>query len=227
MRTSQRAAATFLAVFLMALVSSVSGQYVKRRNVESRLGEASRPKAKGKGSDPVRIRRLIGVGPQTRVKTPEYRTTAQKSTTRPKEWAQVALTYDTSPEWIDAMTVQYHVMSMIREDGQNLYSLYRKTIDYVDIEEGRSHLSTVFLRPAAVKRYGETVAVHVEVLVDGEKVATEDDIDPGMKSQLPEDWWENRRVLENANLTVRDAYLLNRNETPFALINVDDYEVIP
>ena len=61
---------------------------------------------------------------------------------------------------------------------------------------------------------------------DGKVVAAEDDLDGSMKGKLPNDWWENRAILDNENLTVQDGRLLNRMETPFALVNIDDYEVI-
>jgi hypothetical protein len=99
-------------------------------------------------------------------------------------------------------------------------------VEYVDVEREREHQSSVYLRPATVKRQGEPVAVHVDVLVEGKVVAAEDDLDGSMKGKLPKDWWENRAILDNENLTVQDGRLLNRAETPFALVNIDDYEVI-
>jgi len=43
---------------------------------------------------------------------------------------------------------------------------------------------------------------------------------------LPEFWWRNPSVLDSPMLTVREGYLLNRMESPWAWINPDDYEVI-
>ena len=179
-----------------------------------------------KKSEPIKVRRLIGTGTQTKVKTPEFRTNVQKSGTRPQDWAEITVEYDSIPEWIDALTFRYFVMTSIRRDGKTLYSLHRKTVEYVDVEREREHQSSVYLRPATVKRQGEPVAVHVDVLVEGKVVAAEDDLDGSMKGKLPKDWWENRAILDNENLTVQDGRLLNRAETPFALVNIDDYEVI-
>ncbi len=193
-----------------------------RRTVEDRLdrdrGESS--------SGAVEIRRLIGTGPQTKIRTPDFRTNIQRTGARSQDWAQITVEYDTSDEWIDSMTFRYFVMSSIKRDGEREYSIYRKTVDYIDVEEGRRHLSSVYLRPATVKRQGMPVAVHVEILIDGKVVATDDDLDPSMRGKLPKDWWENREVLEKDTVTVVDDRLLNRKETPFALVNIDDYEVI-
>ena len=174
----------------------------------------------------VEIRRLIGVGRQTQVPTPEYRTSIPKSSTRAEDWVQIEVEYDTAPDWLDRLTFQYHVLASMREDGQQILSYYRRTVEYLDIEKGRGHKSTVFLHPNTVKRHGMPVAVHVEILIDGRVAAQDDDLDPSVRGKLPADWWQNRLVMENPALNVRDGYLLNRKETPFAFVNIDDYEVI-
>lgn len=230
-RSSTSASAAVALLFLATASAQTANPGRRALGVGARLAapaaapaDAQQAAAAVQGS--VAIRDLIGTGRQALIKTPEYRTSNSRSPTRPREWAQILLTYDTAPEWIDVLTIQYHVMSVTKVDGQREYSLYTLTIDYLDVERGREHQSTVFLTPAAVKRYGPPVAVHVQLLVGGVPVASEDDLDASMKGQLPEQWWENRQVLDSEHLTTRQGYLLRRSETPFAFVNIDDYEVM-
>ncbi|MDA0990906.1 MAG: hypothetical protein O3A51_09160 [Verrucomicrobia bacterium] len=176
----------------------------------------------------VEIKRLIGVGRQTLVQTPEFRTSVPKSATRPKDWVQILVEYDSYPEWIDRLTFQYTVLSVQKEDGQQRLTLYRRTVDYSDVKQGRDHQSTVFLHPSTVERHGMPVAVHVEISVDGKVVDVKDDLDSSIRgTNFPvEDWWNNRQLMENPNLKVRDGYLMMRPATPFWLVNSDDFEVI-
>jgi len=183
-----------------------------------------RPAAETKPGESVRIRRFVGTGAQSKVKTPAYRTNMPSGTKRTGEWIQVMTVYDTAPEWIDELVFQYHVLTLDREGGSSAYSLFKNVVRYADVKQDRNHMSTVFLHPRAVDRYGEVVATAVEIVLNGRTEAQESEIDPRVK--LPADWWTNPAVLNSESLTVRDGYLKNRAESPFALINYDDYEVI-
>jgi hypothetical protein len=94
-------------------------------------------------------------------------------------------------------------------------------VKYIDIEKGREHLSSVYLRPSTLKRYGAVVASAVEISYEGRVVAEK------AESEIPmlDRWWTKSEVIENKDVTVRDGYLLDKAQTPFALVNVDDYEV--
>ena len=138
----------------------------------------------------------------------------------------ISVIYDSAPDWIDDLLVQFHVLTMKPDPQtrQNVYSLFKKQVRYGDIERGRDHRAMAFLRPAAVKRYGDVVASAAILTVEGTVVdeQSETSID------LPEFWWRNELVLNNprVELTVREGYLLNRKESPWMLVNPDDYEVI-
>ena len=174
-------------------------------------------------SDLLRVKKFVGIGRLTIIKTPLYNTTAARSVTREREWSHVWVQYETAPEWIDEIVFQYHVMASTKVDGKEAFSLYKKSVKYIDVVKGRKHLSTVFLRPNAVKRYGEIVASTVEISINGETVALKSE---KSMQNIPVDWWKNAAVTESAAVTVRDGYLLDRSQTPFANVNVDDYEVI-
>lgn len=171
----------------------------------------------------LRVRRFSGLGTKNIVKTPEYKTDAQRGVKPLKEWFQLSVTYDTAPEWIDELAFQYFVMSLAKVEGEMKYSIFSATVRYSDIQRGRSHVSTAFLHPKAVERFGDIVAVAVEILHAGKVIAQEGEV--GEKT-IPEDWWKNTVVTESANVTARNGYLLDRSRSPFALINIDDYEFI-
>jgi len=183
-------------------------------------GAVRRPAAPG---DIVRIKRLTGLGGQSKIETPTYRTDVQRGAKPAKTWAKLTTTYDTAPEWIDELTIQYHAMAAKRQGSVKTYTIYKATVRCFDIEEGRGHASAVYLRPAALKRFGELVAVAVEISHKGKVIASQSEIG-GLR--LPADWWKNPQVTNLEGVTVREGYLLNRAETPFAFVNVDDYEYI-
>lgn len=187
---------------------------------------AQQPAAPGGAVDwtkQIRIKKIVGTGRQTVVKTPSYNTNASRSATPEKDWYQFWVNYETAPEWIDEMVFSFHVLAKTTVKGKDAFSLYRKTVRYIDVAKGRSHMSTVYLRPNAIKRYGEVVAVAVEISVKGQPAAENFEV---KIPNMPDKWWKNPAVVESAAVTVRDGYLLDRSETPFAFINVDDYEVI-
>jgi hypothetical protein len=170
----------------------------------------------------VRIRRFSGISPRSKVRTPEYRSNISRGSATPQEWFQVMVSYDSAPEWIDELTFRYYVMTGQREQGKKHFALFKGVVRYADIPEGRNHLSTAYLHPRAMDRYGEVVAVACEVVHEGKVIAEESDV--AMK--LPDQWWRNPLVVDNADVTVKDGYLLDRSRSPWALINIDDEEFI-
>ena len=42
---------------------------------------------------------------------------------------------------------------------------------------------------------------------------------------LPVDWWKKPEITDNKNVIRRDG-LVDRSKTPFALVNIDDYEAV-
>jgi len=108
-------------------------------------------------------------------------------------------------------------------EGEQKYSIFSTTVQYSDIKADRNHVGTAFLHPTAVERFGEIVAVAVEILSAGQVIAQEGDV---RGKTIPPDWWRNPEVTGNANVTARNGYLLDRSNSPFASIYMDDYEFI-
>ena len=137
----------------------------------------------------IRVKKIVGTGRQTVVKTPSYNTNANRSAKPEQDWYQFWVNYETAPEWVDELVFSYHVLAKKTEKGKDAFSLYRKTVKYIDVEKGRSHMSTVFLRPNTIKRYGEVVAVAVEISVKGQLAAENSEWKATPKA--PEKWWKN------------------------------------
>lgn len=213
-----------LTISLITVVTSWAvAQGVKPQPVNRTVEKYGERSEKAEGGDIIRIRKLSGGGRPVLEKTPDYKTTAPRGIKPAGDWAQISLTYDTAPEWIDELTFQYYVMTSKTEDGKKAFSLFKTTVKYIDIEKGRDHMSAVYLRPGALKRFGSVVAAAVEISVGGKVIADRSETDSEIK--MSEKWWMDPKVVESKNLTVRDGYLLDRSQSPFALVNIDDYEV--
>jgi hypothetical protein len=171
----------------------------------------------------LRIRRFNALGGRQRVRTPSDRTSS-----RPREWVEIRAVYDVrEPEWIDEIVFRYHVMTMTEEGGERRYSLFQTTVRYADVQRGVNRNSTVFLRYPAVERFGAVVAAGVEVLHAGDRV-TEISEEDGGRFPVPagEKWYRNPVVLDSPSVTRREGYLLNRAQSPWKHVAMDDYEYI-
>lgn len=171
----------------------------------------------------VKIRKLTGLGKDSLVKTPEFRATGANGVKEPQEWDDVTVTFDSAQDWIDTLTLRYYVMALKGEGAKKQYSFYQLVVRYHDVEKGKAHKASAHLLPMALKRFGPIVAVGVEALVDEKVVDTEEE---KIKSVgLPEQWWTKSAVIEKDSVKNRDGYLKARADTPFALVDFDDYEV--
>ncbi len=221
-------ACRYLLLGMFLLSPAAFGQYQAPRRPGATVGVGGAAAEAAPVRGVINVKELVGTGRRALTPTPEFEVkNVRKSSTRPRDWAQITVRFDVAPEWIDNLVIEYHVLSMTRREGQNVYSLMRQTVEHLDVERGRDRLSAVFVPPAAVKRHGPPVAVYARFVVDGQMVAEVNEVDAAARqSGLPEDWWQNRLVLDNPNVTVRDGNLWKLFATPFAFINMDDYEVM-
>ncbi len=169
----------------------------------------------------LRIREITGLGRNALLQTPQYNASGLAAKMPSRNWAQISVMFDAPNDkdsWMDDVGVQFYVLlyNRVREE----YSLLRNSQQLTDVGYGRGHQSAMYVRPAALLRYGEVVGVAVELRVKGEVVdGLTDSKLPGGK-KLTDKWWE------NSKLTVREGYLLKKSETPFALLAVDDFEYV-
>lgn len=159
----------------------------------------------------LRIRDLDG----EELPTPEYSVkNAPRGQAKTREWFRVQAEYDTAPEWVDELSVTFYVLlkdETVRQGSP--YVLLRGQQTYVNIEEGNGHLCEAYLHPSTLKRYkGNVERIAIVFTHNGRLVAMESN--PESKAR----WWE--------QLAPQDGLLLNRMQTPFAMINFDDYEAV-
>ena len=195
-------------VAVMALCLNATLAWAQTRPADSRPGD-----------DPVvAIKDLEGIGPRARVKTPIYTSNASAGRVPAREWGRVQVVYDTAPEWIDELTFQFYVLLLKDEKGKRDFTLLKGAVSYQDVARGRKHEAMIFVRPTTLARYGDVIGAAVEVLHNGEVVGVRS-VEVSLIAQEKE-WWKNPK------LTARDGVLLNRNQTPFAYVNYDDYDPI-
>jgi len=180
----------------------------------------------------LRIKRIDWRSNASKVKAPDYvyNNSTRSSTKASPEWYVITTSYDTGTNWIDSLVVTYHVLvpgdpGVSKKDLT--YMLCESTVTYLDVKQGMGHISTVYLRPTTIERYGEPVAVGVEISFNGENVAMSD-FSPSCNltkdARQSGKWWD--IVKASRRVTVRDGYLLNRNLTPFIFANYNDEESI-
>lgn len=156
---------------------------------------------------PVVIRGIKG----GKITTPQYQLLKGQTMARTRDWFQILTQYDTAPDWMEELTFTYYVLLRDKLSPQRTPILFRGEVTYVTIQKGR-HMSDMYLHPSTLARYGEVEATAVLVTYKGQLVA--------MESQPPSQqrWWE--------QLAPVDGFILNRMETPFAMIDFDTYEAI-
>lgn len=150
-----------------------------------------------------------------KVKTPDYQVKHVNSQARSLDWYKIEVIYDTEPEWMDEVSFTYYVVVKAKQSipGRPPFMLFKGDVTYVNVAKGR-HKSDIYLHPSTLARFGDVERVAALVNVGGRLVAI-DGLPSGSASSR---WWE--------QLPPQDGYLLNRMQTPFAMINFDDYEAV-
>ena len=170
---------------------------------------------------PVKINeKTLKVGKAALVNPPEIDGKVRSSGRRTgkRQWALFEITYQTAPDWIDEATITFYVMS--RAEDRSLH-LFQTSVTYLDIAKGE-HGACVLLPPSAVERYGEPIAVGADMSVSygtqqGVKLPP---VNVGVGNP---GWWNDLGAL---NVTTHGGYLKDRSQTPFSVVNSDEYEVV-
>lgn len=211
-------------ILAMVLPSVIVAQVAKTAQKSPKAQEKEKEgiveDAKGKSEKVLEVKKYTAEP----IKTPMFSTSVERSVIPEKEWMEFKVVYSTFKDWMDDLVFQYYVLVSRKEEGKTVYTLFKKNVKYGDIEKGKGHISAVYLKPKAIKRYGEVVASAVEIMVNGEVIAD----DQKNTLNLKDKWWKDAKIMEDPKnpIGVLEGYLLNRAESPYALINMDDYEVI-
>jgi len=192
-------------------------------------------------SQNLRLKRVVWRGSAAMTKAPEYefRGIARSSGKSPEDWAIISVLYDTFPKWADQIVVKYHVLlfrgnrDKSEKGGGNKdnpvsdYTMLEGIVTYVDVREGNSHMSTMYMRPSTLARYGELVAIGVEINYEDENVVYCEfgaSVPLTAEAKSSGRWWE--FVKNSDKVSVKTDLLLNRSQTPFILANYGDEESI-
>ncbi len=167
---------------------------------------AQMPPAQEVTAKSVTIRKLDAA----KVPTPQYQLLKGQFMGQTRNWYVVNISYRTDPDWIDELTFTYYLMARAKDSGKK-YTMFRGEVTYVNIQKG-DHKSDMYLHPSTLARYGEVEGIAVIVNAQGRVVAMES------QPKSAQRWWEQYPPV--------DGYVLNRMQTPFAMVNFDDYEAI-
>lgn len=126
-----------------------------------------------------------------------------------KKWLRIFTHYETRPEWIDHLTIEFY---LLLPGSTETPLLFRGEVRYENIPKGRNHLAEMYLHFNTYKRHYRRGVIRsaISIKIDGTLVASD-------KKRAPEtQWWK--------NTPSNPCALLNRMDTPFRVINIEKYE---
>lgn len=149
------------------------------------------------------------------VKTPNYNFSLgpRNSRTDEQDWVQVEVTFAAAPEFTDELTMKYYI-------AINKQVLTGE-VTHINVPAGRELRSVMYVPPRTVQRLtgGKNLTpnafdnIGVQLLVKGQLVAQ-----MSWKKAGNENWFQTVQQIPNL--------VLNKNETPFAPLFWDRYEMI-
>jgi len=194
-------------LFRVTLLAAFVGVTLMASAQRTKLGLSTPAPTPSGSSDILRIRKMT---PSTKSKTPIFKTAIQgQAQAAQSAWWRVEVEYDTKPDWIDQLEFIYYVY-MKDQSNKGAEVMFRSSVTYVNVKKGR-HYSDMFLHPNTLLRMGRVEQVAVVIKVNGAVVATKS------TAKTP-NWWDRYRPVEGV--------LLNRAQTPFALVSYDLYEQV-
>lgn len=130
-----------------------------------------------------------------------------------EDWVQVEVTFAAAPEFTDEVTVKYYIAVNKQ--------LLTGEVTHINVPQGRELRSVMYVPPRTVQRLmgGKNLTANafdniaVQMLVKGQLVAQK-----SWKRAGNENWFQTVQQIPNL--------VLNKNETPFAPLYWDRYEMI-
>ena len=196
-------------IILFGCVLTTLALMTQSARAQARRSVASKPASAAALREKVTIKKIEGIGPSAKIKTPEYNVSISENLTAARDWARVLVQFATVSDWVDELEFRYFVQ--VQNQRTRLERRFLGTFRYVDIPKGKRHLSSVFLRPTTLKRYGNIIGIAVEVYSKGELVAV------AANPAGPKGWWRTATIKEVSGV------LLERSQTPFAFVAYDAY----
>lgn len=160
---------------------------------------------------PVSIRKVDGV----KAPTPIFAVKGASSQSTVKEWLRVFAEYDSEPDWIDELNFTFYVLveaNPAKHKDVPRFSLFKGETSYIHVPLGKRHIADMFIHPNMLSRYGDIKQLAVEVRQAGRLVGQSG------KPEPRDPWWNNFTPVENV--------LMDRSQTPFSLVEIDNQEII-
>ena len=154
------------------------------------------------------------------VPTPNFQYNVRGVSTRNdgrRDWLQLSTEFDLDRPWLDELTITYFVVLTADErnfpQGTPLVNMFTGSVTYQNVKRGR-HNSAMFLDPNTFERFGRPSAVAVVYNVGGRPAGG--DVRPQTTAESR--WWTTQ--------TPHSISLLNRSETPWALVEIEQFNTI-
>jgi hypothetical protein len=126
--------------------------------------------------------------------------TYSKKATKGSSWTEFRLEFSSKVEWVDELTVKYFVLVASAKES----SILSGDITYINVPAGKSHLSSIFIHPTAMAKYGKVIAVHCEIWANGQlRDAADSPSKPAKK------WWDVKPPVQ--------GLLVSKFFTPFSM----------
>ena len=123
-------------------------------------------------------------------------------------WARVEVVFETFPEYIDQLEVRYYLLCKDRK------TVLTGSQTCMYVKKGRSHVTSIYVYPNAVEKYGgEVIGAVVEFYVGGKLVIRT--VRDKSKSGR---WWEEKPAVRGA--------LTNWQATPFRRTGAHELEAL-
>lgn len=149
------------------------------------------------------------------VATPVYEVKGPAQQPVRGKWLHVYAEYDTEAEWVDELTFTFYVGFKGKTKEAPPASVFKGEVTQVHIAAGKRHVVDMYVHPRLIQRYGEPGPVAIEVKAkDGRVLGT------AGKPEPTQPWWNNPQY------TMVTDGLLNRSQTPFALVDIESQEII-
>lgn len=232
-----------IVVSMMAMVTLMAGAQSRRSTTRRGAVGADGGAAVAQGKDArVQIVRKASLGSACLQSAPTANGSSYlgKVFKKPRQWIVPELEYQTAADWLDELTVTWHVLLDAKSAKQrdkpakdkepvSQYSYYTVSVRYMNVPKG-SHAASCVLPPSVLERYGEPVIISVRITnKEGDTLDGQDEGAANLK--MPDEWWASDQVFsakdkKGTPLITRRQGLLDRSKTIFALINPDDYEMV-
>jgi len=186
--------------------------------VSGRDALAQARKAAGASAAPSAARESVSVKlvEISKTKTPDFSYSGSgvnEMNITPGEWAKILVRFDTDAEWTDQLEMRFYIV--VKNPKNSAFTMFTGAYVYSDIPKGRNHMVAVYLRPRTLERYGNVVEqAGVEVYSKGEVLSA------GSFPNSNKPWWRTA-----TNVRTMEGYVIDRSQTPFAVIAADNYEL--